>query len=463
MNITKENKDELNAVLKVQVNEDDYKEKVDQVVKDYKKKAKMDGFRPGKVPEGLIRKMYGRAIKIDEINKLISEKLSEYLKSEELNILGEPLPSKTDQKEINWDNDKEFEFAFDVGISPDFEVKMSGHDKIPFYNIKITDDLIDNQVESYQKRLGEFKEIDEVSEKDEMLNAELTELDEEGNPKENGTKKEDATLSLDVLKDEDIKAKFEKAKPGDEIDIDLKKAYPNDAELSSMLNVNKEDLENINNLFRLKIDKVKKFEKAEIDQNFYDKLYGEGEVTSEEEFRQKIKEELENQLKPESDRKFAVDAKEHFVRKVDPQIPAEFLKRWLKESQSQKEDNQLTEEQIEEEFPAFKQDVKWDLIKNKIIKDHEIKVEESEVLELAKQLTLQQFQQYGMMNFPDEQLEMYAKQLLQQEEQKRKLYEHKYEDKVTELIKEKVKLEEKEVTMEEFKKQVEEEQNKQSK
>ena len=461
MNITKENKDDLNAVLKVQINEEDYKEKVDQVVKDYKKQAKMDGFRPGKVPEGLIRKMYGRAIKIDEINKLVSQKLSEYIQTEDLNILGEPLPSKSDQKEVNWDYDKEFEFAFDIGVAPEFEVKISGHDKIPYYNIQVTDDLIENQKESYQKRLGDFKEIEEVTDKDEILNASLTELDEEGNPKDEGVQKDDATLSLEVLKDDEIKEKFDKAKPGNEIDIDLKKAYPSEAELSSMLNVNKEDLEGINNLFRVKIDKVKKFEKAEINQEFYDKLYGEGEVTSEEEFNEKITEELKQQLKPESDRKFAVDAKNHFVRKVDPKIPADFLKRWLKETQTK--DNKLTEEQIEEEFSSFQEDVKWDLIKNKIIKEHEIKVEESDVLELAKQLTKQQFQQYGMMNFPDEQLEQYAQQLLQQEEQKRKLYEHKYEDKVIELIKEKAKLEEKEITMEDFKKQVEEDQNKQSK
>jgi trigger factor len=463
MNITKENKDELNAVLKVEVNEEDYKEKVDKVIKDYKKKAKMDGFRPGKVPEGLIRKMYGRAIKIDEINKMVSQKISEYIKSEDVNILGEPLPSKDEQKEINWDYDKEFEFAFDVGLSPEFEVKMSGHDKIPYYTIKVDDELIDNQIESYQKRMGEFKEVDEVNEKTEMLTAALTELDEDGNPKKDGVNKPDATLSLEMLKDDEIKSKFENAKPGDEIDLDLKKAYPNDAELSSMLNVNKEDLENINNQFRLKIDTIKKFEKAEVNQEFYDKIYGEGEVTSDEEFRQKIADELQEQLKPESDRKFAIDAKNHFVRKTNPQIPADFLKRWLKESQSQKDENQLTEEQIEEEFPRFIEDVKWDLIKNKIIKDHEIKVEEEEVLELAKKLTMQQFQQYGMMNLPDEQLEQYAKQVLQQEEQKRKMYEQKYEDKVIELIKEKVKLEEKEVTMDEFKKLVEEDQNKQSK
>src|SRR6056297_1231802 len=183
MNITKEQKDELNAVLKIQVEPEDYEEKVNSVVRDYKKKAKMDGFRPGKVPEGLIRKMYGRAIKMDEINKLVSEKLSEYIKSEELNILGEPLPSQTEQKPIDWDNDKVFEFAFDIAEAPDFEVKISGHDKIPYYTIQITDDLVDRQVDNYQQRLGEFKPVEEVSNKDEMITADITELDEEGNPK----------------------------------------------------------------------------------------------------------------------------------------------------------------------------------------------------------------------------------------------------------------------------------------
>lgn len=461
MNVIKENKDDLNAVLKVQVDQDDYKDKVNHVIKDYKKKAKMDGFRPGKVPEGLIRKMYGRAIKIDEINKIVSQKLTEYIQSEELNILGEPLPSKEDQKEVNWDQDESFEFSFDIGLAPEFEVKISKHDKVPYYSIQVTDDLLKQQKESYLKRLGEFKEVDEVSEKDELLKADLTELNDDNTPREEGVKKEDASLTLTVLKDDDIKEQFAGAKVGDEIDIDLKKAYPNDAELSSMLNVEKEQLEQINSLFKVKINEIKKFEEAEMNQDFFDKLYGEGEVTSEEEFEEKLKEELKQQLKPESDRKLAVDAKEHFVRKVDPKIPQDFLKRWLKETQTK--DNKLTEEQIDNEWPAFEKDVKWDLIKNKIIKEHEIKVEESEVLELAKQLTLQQFQQYGMMHFPDEQLEQYAKQLLQKEEERRKLYDHKFEDKIIEFLKENIKLEEKEVTFEEFKKQVEEDQNKQSK
>lgn len=457
MNITKEHKDELNAVLKVQVDPEDYEEKVDAVIKDYKKKAKMDGFRPGKVPEGLIRKMYGRAIKMDEVNKLVSEKLSEYIKSEELNILGEPLPSKEEQKTIDWDNDKQLEFAFDIAIAPEFEVKISGHDKIPYYTIKITDDLINRQVENYQQRLGEFKPFDQVQDKDELITADIQELDTEGNPRVGGIVKENTSISLNVIKDESIKDQFENAQKGDTVDIELKKAFPNDTEISSMLNIDKEKAEQVEGMFRITVKEIKKFEKAEVNQELFDKIYGEGNVTSNEAFREKIKEELTQHLQPESERKFAHDVKEHFVRKVDPQIPGEFLKRWLKETQSD-----ISEEDIEKDFPQFEKDVKWDLIKNKISRENEIKVEENEVLEEAKKVTLQQFQQYGLANLPEEQLEQYAKEILKKDEDRRKLYERKYEEKVVEHIKQHVKLDEKEVTSDEFQKIIEEDQNKQS-
>ncbi|HKL37481.1 MAG TPA: hypothetical protein VJ876_01215, partial [Bacteroidales bacterium] len=316
---------------------------------------------------------------------------------------------------------------------------------------------VDRQVDNYQQRLGEFKPVEEVSNKDEMITADITELDEEGNPKPGGIVKENTSISLSVIKDEAIKEQFLNAKKGDQIDIDLKKAFPNNTEISSMLNIDKEKAEQVEGMFRITIKEVKKFENAEVNQELFDKIYGEGNVTSEEEFREKIKEELQNHLKPESERKLAHDVKEHFVRKVNPAIPGEFLKRWLKETQ-----NDLSEEDIEKDFHQFEKDVKWDLIKNKIAKDNEIKVEESEILEVAKQVTMQQFQQYGLANLPDEQLEQYAKEILKKDEDRRKLYERKYEEKVVEHIKEKVKLEEKEVTSDEFQKLIEEDQNKQS-
>ena len=455
MDIVKENKDQLNAVLKIHIKPEDYKDRIDKVVKDYRRKAKMNGFRQGKVPESMIRKMYGRAIKIDEINKLVSEKLSEYIQNEDLNILGKPLPNQDEQKAVNWDDDKEFEFAFDIAMAPEFEVDISPEDKVPYYTIQITEDMIDKQVDNHLSRLGELQPVDAVENKDELISAHVSERDENGNQKEGGIVKSDANISLDVIKDEDMKTKFEGAKVGDEIDIDLKKAFPNTTEISSMLDIDKEKAEEIEDLFRISILEIKKFVKAEMNQELFDKIYGEGEVTSEEALRNKIREELEAHLKPESEKKRARDIKKYLVEKINPDIPSDFLLRWLKETQ--KGEN-LSEEDIEKGFSRFEEDVKWDLIKNKLIKEQEIKVDEQEVLELAKQITAQQFQQYGMGNLPDEQLEQYAPELLKEEEDRKKLYESKYEEKAIDYIRENITLEEKEVTSEEFQKMAQEEQ-----
>ena len=455
MDIVKENKDELNAVLKIYIKPEDYKDRIDKVVKDYRRKAKMDGFRQGKVPESMIRKMYGRAIKIDEINKLVSEKLSEYIQNEGLNILGKPLPNQDEQKAINWDEDKEFEFAFDIAMAPELEVDISAEDKVPYYTIQITEDMIDKQVDNYLSHHGEFQSLEAVQNKDEYISAHISELDENGNPKEEGIVKSDGSISLDIIKDEDIKSQFDGARVGDEIDIDLKKAFPNTTEISSMLNIEKEKAEEIEGLFRISILDIKKFVKAEINQELFDKIYGEGEVTSEDAFRDKIREELKAHLKTESEQKLNQDIKKYLVEKINPDIPSDFLMRWLKETQ---QGENLSEEDIEKGFSRFEEDVKWDLIKNKIIKEQEIKVDEQEVLELAKQITAQQFQQYGLGNLPDEQLEQYAPELLKKEEDRKKLYERKYEEKVIDYIRETITIEEKEVTSEEFQKMAQEEQ-----
>ncbi|MFW6101311.1 MAG: trigger factor, partial [Bacteroidota bacterium] len=295
--------------------------------------------------------------------------------------------------------------------------------------------------------------------KDEIISAHVTELDEEGNPKEGGIVKEDATISLQVIKEEEIKNKFEGAQVGDEIDVDLKKAFPSNTEISSMLNIDKEEAENVEGQFRISITEIKQFEKAEQNQELFDKIYGEGNVTSEEEFRQKIKEEIEEHLKPESKRKLTQDIKNYFVEKINPELPIDFLKRWLKETQ---QDENFSEEDIEKEIPRFEEELKWDLIKNKIIKENHIQVDENEVLELAKEVTALQFQQYGLGNLPDEQLEQYAPELLKKEEDRRKFYERKYEEKVIDYIKERITLEEKEVTSEEFQEMIQEDQNKQT-
>ncbi|MFO7828396.1 MAG: trigger factor [Bacteroidales bacterium] len=454
MNIVKENIDDLNALLKVQITEEDYAEKVETVLKDYRKKARIDGFRPGKVPSGLIKKMYGNAILAEEVNKLISESLTNYIRDEKLNILGEPLPNK-DQKTIDFDQDKEFEFVFDIGLAPEVDVKLSKKDKVPYYDIKVDKKLLETYTENYQRRFGEFKDVEETTD-NEMLTGNFIQLDEEGNILEDGIKTDDVRITIEYIKDNDIKATFAGKKVGDKVRFDVRKAYPSDSEVASMLKIDKEKAQNITGDFEFQINQIQRFEKAEVNQELFDKAFGEGVIKSIKEFNNKLTEEIKSNFTKEADYRFLIDAKEKLVSKIKPELPVEFLKRWLIAINEEK----FTPEQIEEEFPKFETDLKWQIIRDQIIKDNEIKVEESEVLEVAKEVTAAQFMQYGLNDLPDEQLEMYAKEILKKDSERRNLYERKFEDKVLEVIKETVKLDEKEITTEDFQKLFEEEQKK---
>ncbi len=454
MNIVKENIDDLNALLKVQITEEDYAEKVETVLKDYRKKARIDGFRPGKVPSGLIKKMYGNAILAEEVNKLISESLTNYIRDEKLNILGEPLPNK-DQKTIDFDQDKEFEFVFDIGLAPEVDVKLSKKDKVPYYDIKVDKKLLETYTENYQRRFGEFKDVEETTD-NEMLTGNFIQLDEEGNILEDGIKTDDVRITIEYIKDNDIKATFAGKKVGDKVRFDVRKAYPSDSEVASMLKIDKEKAQNITGDFEFQINQIQRFEKAEVNQELFDKAFGEGVIKSIKEFNNKLTEEIKSNFTKEADYRFLIDAKEKLVSKIKPELPVEFLKRWLIAINEEK----FTPEQIEEEFPKFETDLKWQIIRDQIIKDNEIKVEESEVLEVAKEVTAAQFMQYGLNDLPDEQLEMYAKEILKKDSERRNLYERKFEDKVLEVIKDTVKLDEKEITTEDFQKLFEEEQKK---
>ncbi|HKK60170.1 MAG TPA: trigger factor [Salinivirga sp.] len=444
MEITLNKTDDLNGVINVNVTPDDYQEKVDKVLKDYRKKANIPGFRPGKVPMGYVKKMYGKAILVDEINKMLSESLVDYLKKEELNILGEPLPSQ-DSESIDFDNQKVFDFKFDVAFAPEFEVKLSKREKLNYYVLKPDEKLIDDTINNYAYQNGENVPVDEITEKEETLKGDIVQLDADNNPLEDGIKKENGLMSLQVMKDEDIKKQFEGKKLGDTVDFDLKKAYPNDTEIASLLEISKEDAAKVEGNFRITINEINKFTPAEVNQELYDKIYGEGTVTSDEQFREKIVEEIKENFKYQSEYKFMLDAKEKLIKKLDLDLPDEFLKRWLDAT-----NKELTKEQIEEEYDKFKEDMQWQLIVDKIYKDNDFKVEESEVMDYAKESTRQQFMQYGLSYIPDEQLENYAKEIASKPEERRKILDKLAENKAVEFIKESVKIEEKEVSLDEF-------------
>ena len=444
MEITLNKTDDLNAVINVKVTPDDYQEKVDNVLKDYRKKANVPGFRPGKVPMGYVKKMYGKAVLVDEINKMLSESLVDYLKKEELNILGEPLPSE-DSEQIDFDNQEEFDFKFDIAFAPDFEVKLSKREKLNYYELKPDDKLIEDTINNYAYRNGTNVPAEEVVDKDETLRGDIEQLDAESNPMEDGIKKENALMTLQVMKDDDIKKAFEGKKVGDAVDFDLKKAYPNDTEIASLLEISKEDAAKVEGIFRITINEINKFTPAEVNHELYDKIYGEGNVTSDKQFREKIVEEIKENFKYQSEYKFLIDAKEKLIKKLDIDLPDKFLKRWLDAT-----NKELSKEQIEEEYDKFKEDMQWQLIVDKIYKENEFKVEEEEVLDFAKESTRQQFMQYGLSYIPDEQLENYAKEIAGKPEERRKILDKLAENKVLDFIKESVKIENKEVSLDEF-------------
>jgi trigger factor len=446
MNITKENLNDLNAVVSIKLVAEDYHQKVEDVLKDYRKKAKVDGFRPGMVPLGLIKKIYYKPILADEINKLVSESLMNYIQDEKLRILGEPLPHAGQENSIDFDNDTEFEFSFDIGIVPDFKLNISNKDKIIFYTIKVEDKVIDEYEENVTKRFGDFLPVKKAK-GDELIKGILKQVDDTGNIIEGGFSVDEASFSLDMIKDEAIKKLFVGSKPGGQIIFDLRKAFPNDPELVTLLKIDREKAAEITGPFQVNIKEILKFEKHPVDQDLFNKTFGEGIVKSEEEFREKIIEEIKANLERESNYRFALDCKKYLIKKAGLTLPVDFLKRWLLET-----NDKIKAEQIDKEFEEYEEEFEWQLIKDQMVRENEISVSEEELFEYAFMMARNQFYQYGLYNVPDEHIEKYAREQLTRKEDARRLRDQKYEDKIITFMKDTVKLDKKDITSEKFKK-----------
>ena len=374
MNITRENIDDLNAVLKVHVEKNDYEEKVEKVLRDYRKKANIKGFRPGMVPFGMIRKMYGRAVQIDEINKIVTENIQKFLVDEKLDILGDPLPKADDQELIDFDTREAFTFSFELGIAPSFELNISKKNKVNFYEISVDDKMKNDYVENYTRRHGSFIKADSSVEKD-MLKGKIEAIDENGNTFDGGLSVEETTLGIDVIKDKEIQELFIGKTVSEVIDFDLRKAFPNNFEIAGILKKQKDEVSDVTGSFRFTINEISRFKPAEVNQELFDRIYGEGIIATEEEFMNKITEEIAVNLNHESDYKLALDLKSLIIEKTDLKLPEEFLKKWLL-----KVNENTTEEQIEKEFDSFKQDLKWQLIRNRIAKQNEVRITEEDLM-----------------------------------------------------------------------------------
>lgn len=443
MNITQENIDDLNAVIKVKVTASDYLPKVEAALKQAQKKASIPGFRPGKVPASMIKKMYGKSVMVDEINKLLSDSLYKYINENKIDVLGNPLPKADDNKVIDWDNQNEFEFMYEMGLAPKFSLELSEKDKFEYSTVKIDDELINKYTTDIAKRYGKVEQVDVVAEGD-LVNGDFVELDANGEILAGGIFKS-SSVFIDRVK-EATRKQFVGLKVDDKIVLEAQNITDNSVDLAAMLGVDKAVAEKLTAKFQFTVKSISRLAGAEVNQELFDKIYGAGVVNSEEEFKAKIREELAAMFVNDTERKFYNQVVDHLMNKVNFNLPEEFLKRWIVAVN----EKPVTLEQVDAEFENYAKGLKWQLIENKIIKDNDIQVTNEEVIEHTKDLIMKQFGKMSPNVMSDSELADTAKRVLANQEEAKKIYEQVYGQKIMTLFKTKFTLENKEVAYDDF-------------
>ena len=451
MNVSFQNIDKVSALLTVKLEKADYQEKVDKSLKTFRQKAQIPGFRKGMVPMSLVKKMYGKSVVAEEVNKLLSEKVYDYIKSNNINMLGEPMPNEEKQQVIDFDTMEDFEFVFDIALAPEFKAEVSSSDKVDYYTIEVTDAMVDNQVKAYTQRNGKYEQVAAYEDND-MLKGLIAELDENGNTKEGGIQVEGAVLMPSYMKNDEQKAIFANAKVNDVLVFNPNTAYDGHAaEIASLLKIEKEAAAEVKSDFSFQVEEITRFVSGELNQEIFDQVFGEGVVKTEEEFRAKIKESIAEQLVADSDYKFLIDARKMLMEKVGKlEFPDALLKRVMLLNNREK-----GEEFVAENYDKSIEDLPSHLIKEQLVKDNEIKVEQEDVIKMAKEATKGQFAQYGMMTVPEDILENYAQEMLKKKENVDGLVGRVVEAKLATALKAKVTLNNKTVPMEEFNKMFE--------
>lgn len=454
MNITFENPDKINGLMTIVVEEADYNDKVTKQLKDYRKRANVPGFRPGQAPMGMIKRQFGTAVKVDEINKLLGESLQKYVQDNKIEMLGQPLADE-DAEPVDLEKPAPYTFKFKIAVAPEFDVKLTGRDKVPYYDITVDDKLIDQQVDMFASRAGHYDKADQYdAEQRDMLKGDLRELDENGNTLEGGVTVEGAMLMPQYFKDEDQKKLFEGAKPGDIITWNPAKAYEdNETQLASLLKVEKEDAQNHKGNFSFQVTEVQRFVKAEVNADLWEGIYGkESGIKDEKGFREAIAKGLKDQLTGDSDYKFLQDLRQHVEKKVGKlTFPEELLKRIMKENNKDKGD-----EFVEKNFKDSIKELAWHLAKEKLAEAQNIKVEDKDVQNTAKMMARAQFAQYGMTNIPEEYVDKYAQDMLKKREYVDQVVESALDKKLTDAYKDIVKLDHKEISIDDFNKMMQE-------
>ena len=446
MNITFEAADKVNGLMTITLEKDDYQQEVDKTLKDYRKRANVPGFRPGQTPMGMIKRQFGTSVKVDVVNKLLGEKLYGYVRENKIQMLGEPLPNDN-QVPQDFEKDDTLTFKFDIAVAPEFEAKLSGKDKVDYYNITVDDKLVDQQVEMYASRAGQYEKAEAYdAEQRDMLKGDLREID--------GTiEVADAVLMPQYIKVDDQKKLFDGCKLGDIITWNPRKAYPeSDVEVSSLMKIEKDQVAEHTGDFTFQITEISRFVKAEVNQQLFDQVFGEGTVKDEKEFRQKIADIIGQQLKTDSDYKFLQDVRAYLEEKVGKlEFPEALLKRIMLQNNKDKD-----ADFVEKNFEGSIKELKWHLIKEQLVEAQGIKVEEDDLKAIAKEAARAQFAQYGMSNVPDEYLDNYAQEMLKKRENVDGLVDRAVDVKLTAVLKGVVKLNEKSISLEDFQKMLQE-------
>lgn len=440
MSVKQQNVDELNAILTVTVGENDYKDKVVETLRKQQKTAKIDGFRPGKVPFSYVNKVYGTSVKVDVVNRLINDKIQQHLSENKINVLGQPLP-KEDDKTFDWDTQKEFEFEFELGISPVFDISLTKKNKLTNYVVLPSEEIITNYVEDIKARFGNVINPDEVGEAD-MVVTNITEL--EGGAVKEGGVSQTSTINMSQVTNKKAKKALLGKKSGETVEVDLKELGADIKDAVTILNIDEEVL-TASEVFKVEITSISRMEKGELKPELFDKVYQPGTVKTEAEFMAKVTEEAKQYLSGHGDKKFKDDLVKYLVDKVKFDMPTDFLQKWLAAAS----ENKSSVEDIKNDYDKYDLSLRWQLIENKIITENDLKVAPEEVVTRAKELIAANFAQYGQM-VPYEELEKYAQNVLQKEEERRRLFEELYFDKIVEVVKEKCNIEEKEISFDEF-------------
>ncbi|MGP1421324.1 MAG: trigger factor [Tannerella sp.] len=446
MNVSLKSNDSVSGVVTVAIEKKDYEAQVDKSLRQYRQKANIPGFRKGMVPLGMVKKMYGKYVLAEEINRIASESLFNYIRENDIAVLGQPVPC-TDHPTIDFETQENFEFRFDVALAPALDIKLTKRDKLTRYEVEIDDALIDKQIDSYRRSFGSYDNVEDVEETD-LVKGTVVEM-EDGEQLPGGIWVEDAMLMPKYIKDEEERNKFLGAKLNDKVVFNPNKAYEGaEAEIASFLKVKKEEVAGITHDFRFEIKEITRHKPSDLNQELFDKIFGEGVVKSEAEFRDKVKGSLKEQIRPQSDYKFFADVRALMLKKTaDISFADDILKRWLLKS-----DEKNTPEMVEKDYPHVVEDLKAHLAKEQLVRAHDIKVEDADIESLAKRVAQAQFAQYGMLSVPDDVLDNYAKDMMKKEETVRNLVDRVIDEKLAEWLKEQVKVETKTVSLDEFEK-----------